>query len=182
MNTITSEVFNEIYLDKHKPLLSFAHKLLKDHSESLDVVQTVFLKLLKQDYDKIKDHIDPWLFTVTRNTALKTLAKSKRYSLQPTENIEEEVSPELNPLELLQSIEKTDSDYATLHTALTKMKPRTLAIIKLRFFDNCSYQEISEKLQISVGNVGFILCTTLRGLRRLLHKSIKNTKCPIKSK
>jgi RNA polymerase sigma factor (sigma-70 family) len=119
---------------------------------------------------------------VTRNTALKALAKAKRYSLQPPENIAEEMSEELNPFELLQSIEKTDNDYEALHTALTNVKPRTLAIIKLRFFDNCSYQEISEKLQISVGNVGFILCTTLRGLRKLLHKSIKNAKCPIKLK
>ena len=71
MNTIPLEVFNEVYREQNRKLFSYAFKFLKDAQRAEDVVQECFSRLNKQDYDKLKDRINSWLFTVCRNHSFK---------------------------------------------------------------------------------------------------------------
>lgn len=58
MNQIPLNVYNEVYEDAYKKLLSFSFNILKDSERAEDVVQETFKKFFLQDYEKLKDHVN----------------------------------------------------------------------------------------------------------------------------
>ena len=58
-----------------------------------------------------------------------------------------------------------------LTTALKRLTEKQRNVVHLRFFENMDYKQIGETLNLSVGNVGFILCTATAKLRDIICKS-----------
>ena len=81
MSQITEEKLLEIYNEYRHRLYGASDKILNDPQRSEDVVQDVFYRLCKQDFSKIENHIQEWLFTVNRNCSLKQYHKRNRYML-----------------------------------------------------------------------------------------------------
>ena len=79
---ISIEDFNKLYEEWTPKLRSFSKKILYNQEVVEDCVQEVFRKLLQQDFNKIKDHVQAWMFTVCRNTSLKLKAKQKVFLKQ----------------------------------------------------------------------------------------------------
>ena len=53
--------------DFEMPLTKYAVSILGDLEQARDVVQDTFLKLYKQDPEKVRKKVKSWLFTVCRN-------------------------------------------------------------------------------------------------------------------
>ena len=163
---ITTEEFNNIYVEFHKRLLAYTNKFVRDDNRSEEIVHEVFSKLLKQDFDKIKDHIMQWLFTVCRNTSIKFINKNKRYVYNATED--ESLDESRNPSEELEFQEKLK----LLKKCMRKLTPRQRQVLKCRFYKDLNYEQAAKKLKTSSTNIGFIQCTTLKELRSLLNKDL----------
>jgi len=71
--------------------------ILKDLDRSRDVVQDTFIRLYKQDVEKVKGGLKSWLFTVCRNRALDVLRKEKRMVAVDNEILELEHSSVPSP-------------------------------------------------------------------------------------
>lgn len=54
---------------------------------------------------------------------------------------------------------------------LTLLPPNQREVVRLKFQNGLSYQEISGITGLSVGNVGFLLHTALKTLRQRFHQS-----------
>ena len=167
---ITNQQFDVIYKQYHGKLLKFSFGILKDTERVSDVVQECFLRLTKQEYEKIEDHIAQWLFTVCRNLALKHIARNKRYCLQPLEDFDDNASDSPCPSEVLMDKEQVDDSVKQLYTALATLKPRSRKIIEMRYMAGLSYKEIAENMKLTEGNVGFIICTATRKLKKAYGK------------
>ena len=96
-------------------------------------------------YDKRESFSDgsfaAWLFTITRNMCLKTLRNRK----QTTEFIEEMHEPEER--------ESHSQDFLLreqLQKAINQLPTEFKEALELRYFDDLSYEEIAETLEISV--------------------------------
>lgn len=149
-------------LESHEgPLIRYAYRLCHDLETARDAVQDTFLKLCREDRDKVENHLVKWLFTVCRNRVFEILRKEKRMTaltdgkLQTTEAQDE--SPAITAA-------MTDDKFQ-LKDLLLKLPEREQEVLRLKFQNGLSYKEISDITSLSVTNVGFILHKTIKELR-----------------
>ena len=164
---ITDELFTEVYTNYFPRLSAYARKILYNEHLVEECVQTVFSKLLNQDYSKIENisHLQKWLFTVCRNTSFKLKTKENRYvEVEENETICEDPSP-------FENLDRKEL-YKEVNKILKTFSPQQKKMIKLRYFSDLDYNQIAKKLKTTSGNVGFHLSTALKNLRKKLTKSI----------
>jgi len=75
----TSDELVEYALSEYEsPLINYAATIVHDADRAKDVVQDTFIRLYKQDVEKVKVGLKSWLYTVCRNRALDILRKEQR--------------------------------------------------------------------------------------------------------
>jgi RNA polymerase sigma factor (sigma-70 family) len=144
------------------PLTLYAARLLGDADRARDVVQDTFLKLCRQDSREIRDRLAEWLYTVCRNRALDVLRKEGRMTRLSDENAGSCASADPSPSEALETRESA----AQVLNALENLPPSQREVIRLKFQSGFSYREISRISGHSVSNVGFLIHTGLKTIRR----------------
>lgn len=143
------------------PLTLYAARLLGDAESARDVVQDTFLRLCARDPDEVGPRLAEWLFTVCRNRALDVLRKEKRMAHLSEEQVAQRPSPDLSPPD---SAERRDSA-AQIFQLLDRLPPSQREVIRLKFQNGFSYQEISRISGHSVSNVGYLIHVGLKTIR-----------------
>ena len=146
----------------HPPLLRYATRLTGDADRAQDIVQDTFAKLLAQPPGAVDGHLAEWLFTVCRHRAVDVLRKEGRMTsldALPTDALP--ATPEPPPAATLERAET----HAALLRLLSELPTNQQEVVRLKFQNGFSYQEISRITALSVSNVGFLLHTALRRLR-----------------
>lgn len=150
-------------LERHeRALLRYAKWLLGDLDAARDVVQETFLRLCREDPARIDGHVAPWLFAVCRNLAVDARRKISR--TEPLDATDVAVVDDLDG--------QHDAQLA-LNRVLDVVDtlPRNQReVVHLKFQGGLSYKEISEVTQLSTSNVGFLLHTAVRTIRRHLRE------------
>jgi RNA polymerase sigma-70 factor (ECF subfamily) len=149
-------------LDKYEGTLTrYAYRVTQDLERAREVVQETFLKLWQAERSDVEGHLAEWLFTVCRNQALDVRRKDKRM-LPLAEPVEE--ATEETPSRLLE----THQQKVEIMTAFTMLPARQQEVLRLKFQNELSYQEISRITGLSVSNVGFIIHAAIKKLRAQL--------------
>jgi RNA polymerase sigma-70 factor (ECF subfamily) len=143
------------------PLTLYASRLLRDADGARDVVQETFLKLCGSERSEIEDHLAEWLFTVCRNRALDVLRKEQRMSQLREEQVHRCLSPEPAPLE---RAERQELGQRVLEL-LESLPVNQREVLRLKFQNGFSYQEISRISGHSVSNVGYLIHAGIKTLR-----------------
>ncbi len=146
------------------PLSLYASRLLRDAETARDVVQETFLKLCTSDRSSIENHLAEWLFTVCRNRALDVLRKEQRMSQLREEQVLRCLSPGPAPLEAAERRELGERVLELLETLPVNQRE----VIRLKFQNGFSYQEISRISGHSVSNVGYLIHAGIKTLRGYL--------------
>jgi RNA polymerase sigma-70 factor (ECF subfamily) len=144
------------------PLLSYAHRLLRDLEAAEDVVQEAFIQLHGQ-FAQVRDP-RRWLYRTVHNRAVNHLRRASRSialanvaeDLQPTEPQD----PQPLPDEQIARLEGV----GLVRLSLERMEARSREVIELKFRDGLSYREIGEKTGLTVGHVGYLLHHALKAL------------------
>lgn len=136
-----------------KPLIRYAQTYTHELEDARDIVQDVFLKLSQNINQIDPERIAPWLFTTCRNRALDLYRKNKRIVSIDSEILEMEPDPLEGPLEHLETSETS----AALHRMIKELPPKQRQAVWLKFIVNLSYQEISQVMETSIGNVGYLI-------------------------
>ena len=151
-------------LDQYESsLIRYALRLTGNLDQARDVVQDTFLKLCRQPPDSLDGHLARWLFTVCRNGAFDLQRKERRMT----------TAAELNeqPSTMQQSPEATviARDSADkVFRMLDQLPNDQQEVVRLKFQNEMTYQEIADVTGLSVTNVGFLLHTAIKRLRELL--------------
>lgn len=156
-------------LERHgAALVRYAASITGDEDSARDVVQDTFVRLCAEAPERIDGHLAPWLFTVCRNRALDVQRKSDR--MVPLLDGELTAVPDElpSPSVVLEQRETTDLALGLLET----LNPQQREVVRLKFQAGLSYEEIGAVTQLSTGNVGFILHTALKTLRRKLQEKL----------
>ncbi len=147
-------------------LILYAARLLRDRELARDVVQETFLRLCAADRAAVDGHLAEWLFTVCRNRALDLLRKENRMATLREEHIQLCLSPEPGPPEIAEHDERSNQILRLLESLPDKERE----VIRLKFQNGFSYQEISRITGHSVSNVGYLIHAGITSLRaQLIH-------------
>jgi RNA polymerase sigma factor (sigma-70 family) len=146
------------------PLTLYAARLLGDADAARDVVQETFLRLCTQDRAAIESRLAEWLFTVCRNRALDVLRKESRMTRLSEEQVQRCLSPTPSPLDAASRRELA----ARAVNLLESLPHNQREVIRLKFQNGFSYQEISRISGHSVSNVGYLIHAGMKTLRGLM--------------
>ena len=135
-------------------LIRYARWILSDLESAREVVQETFLRLCKEDPARVEGHLAQWLFTVCRNLAFD--ARKKEARMTPLGDTEIAVAPDLDE-------RRTVSQILQVVETLPKNQRE---VIYLKFQCDLSYKEISEITRLSVTNVGFLIHSAVRAIRK----------------
>lgn len=150
-------------LDSHeRRLMGYVLRLLGDADEARDTVQEAFLRLCRQDARVLDRRAVPWLFRVCRNLAIDRLRAAGRQGEVTALDFNHREGEAPQPLDHLLVVEQ-ERDLARLVAALPA---RQQEVVRLKFLDGFAYREIAEITGTSIGNVGHVLHTALKSLRR----------------
>ena len=150
------------------PLTKYAVSILGDLEQARDVVQDTFLKLYKQDPEKVRQKVKSWLFTVCRNHCYDLIKRNRRTSNLEEDEISYIASSEDNPFQVisfLEAREEIDEKIKILYSLIEELPSRQREVMRLKFQANLSYKEIAETIGISTSNVGFVMHSALKNLR-----------------
>jgi RNA polymerase sigma-70 factor (ECF subfamily) len=143
------------------PLTLYATRLLGDADAARDVVQETFLKLCTQDRAVVGARLAEWLFTVCRNRALDVLRKESRMTRLSEEQVQRCLSPAPGPPDVAERRELA----ARVLDLLEALPNNQREVIRLKFQNGFSYQEISRISGHSVSNVGYLIHAGMKTLR-----------------
>ncbi len=145
------------------PLLRYATRLLGgDADRARDVVQDTFVRLMAQPPVQVEGHVAEWLFTVCRNRSHDVLRKEGRMKRFEEGQVERLTAADPRPGRML---ERNEQNEAVLRL-IGRLPHNQQEVIRLKFQNGFSYQEISRITSLSVTNVGFILHTAIKALRQ----------------
>lgn len=146
-------------LERHeRALIRYARWATGDLECAREVVQETFLRLCKEDPARVEGHVAQWLFTVCRNLAFD--ARRKEARMTSLDSAEIAVASDL------------DEQHDAKHTmgqilcVIETLPKNQREVIYLKFQCDLSYKEISDITKLSVSNVGFLIHTAVRAIRK----------------
>ena len=156
-------------MDLHAgPLARYAAALTGDVERARDVVQDTFVRLCAEERSRVEPHLAEWLFTVCRNRALDVLRKENRMTALSEADLESRPSVAPSPAH---EAERRDTHSRVLRELATLPKNQQ-EVVRLKFQNGLSYEEISHVTQLTVTNVGFLIHTAIKTLRQRLQTEL----------
>ena len=149
------------------PLTRYAAQLTGNLDTARDVVQDTLLRLWEADPDRVRGHLAEWLFTVCRHRALDVLRKDNR--MKPLTEADLAARPADGPSPAAEA-ERRETTREVLRL-LAGLPLNQREVVRLKFQNGLSYQEISRITHLTVTNVGFLIHTAIKTLRHELQAS-----------
>jgi RNA polymerase sigma-70 factor (ECF subfamily) len=165
----------ELFAALESPLLGYALRLTGDRTIAEDLVQDAFMKLHAQ-FDAVREP-QRWLYRTVHNAALNHRRDSaKTISLSPADN-ESHETYESYENDVTDESPLPDEQIARLESiGLVRLRLETLdarsrELIRLKFHEDLSYKQISERTGLKPGHVGYLLHHALKAIAEELAKS-----------
>jgi RNA polymerase sigma-70 factor (ECF subfamily) len=142
-------------------LVRYATQITGDLDRGRDVVQDTFLRLCKQDLQELDGRLAQWLFAVCRNRALDIRRKEDRMKsmTQDQAAAQSDGSAGINPVEQQETVDQVSH-------FIEGLSENQRDVVRLKFQNGLSYKQISNITELSVSNVGYLIHTAIRSLRR----------------
>ena len=141
------DAFGEIIDRYQKKLERYVFYLIGDKNETLDLIQEVFIKVyINLNGFDVRKKFSSWIFRIAHNLAVNYLKKKKTFL-----NLNEEIK--------ISDEKDMEDDFAKkelekgLQKCLDSLPINYKEILFLYYFENLSYEEISDSLKIPPGTV-----------------------------
>lgn len=164
------ELYSEIIKRYNQKLSHYLHRFIYDQDELEDVLQVVFIKVYKNLFGfNIDKKFSSWIYRIAHNEALNHLKKysKERISLDEVEYkiVDEkiDINGQVDKKFLKNNIEKI----------LKNIKIKYQEPLILFYFEQKSYEEISDILRIPTSTVGTLISRGKKMLKEELRKEKK---------
>ena len=136
----------------------YAYRLTGSVPDAEDLTQQTFL-LAKQRLEQLREpeKARGWLFAIVRNCFLRSVERQ-----QPMAASDVGLDLEMVP-EGAESGSRVDS--AELQAAIDRLPPDFRLVVVMFYFEDCSYRQIAEKLELPIGTVMSRLARAKKQLR-----------------
>lgn len=123
-------------------------KMVIDHDDADDLTQEVFIKIHRYiDTFREDAQLFTWIYRIATNECLTFLNKKKRKFFLPIGDVEGELTAKLEASSNLSG----DEVQFKLQKALLKLPDKQRAVFNMKYFEDLSYEEMSEITTTSVG-------------------------------
>lgn len=161
--SLLDHYWNEVY--------GFMLKRTENETDAEDITIETFAKA----FDKISTYnpefqFNTWLIAIAKNVHIDMLRKKK--SILFVDITDEEDNQAYNVADSSPSPEDkiiTEQNLSRLLQFIKELKPHYQEVIQLRYFQELSYQEISEQLQEPLSNVKIKLLRAKKLLAEIIH-------------
>lgn len=160
----------------NKPVYHMVLKMVRNVDDAEDLTIEAFAKAFKNLHKFKKDYtFSTWLFRIATNNAidfirkkkLETMSLNSSYTDDNGTNINIDLpDKELNPQEMAIKSQKIE----LIQMFVTKLPAKYQRLVRLRYFDEFSYDEIAKELGSPLGTVK----AQLHRARELLSELVKN--------
>lgn len=155
-------VFESIFKSYYERLCNYANTFISDMEEAEEMVQGTFLTLWeKHNLIDVHTSLKSYLYRAVHNNCMNHIRHSEIKREYSTEYLHyadieyEQVSNEVIGKELERKI----------HNSVESLPPQCRAVFKLSRYENLTYNEISEKMGLSVKTIENHMIKALRTLR-----------------
>ncbi|QKY71620.1 RNA polymerase sigma factor SigX [Lentibacillus sp. CBA3610] len=158
-------VFEKFYENYHNDLYQFVFYMVKDKETCEDLVQEVYIKVLKSYHSfKGESSEKTWLFSIARHITIDYFRKQKRKRIAGFFDWREhgELIKDQNPLP--EEITVQNEMISNVYRYLDKCTPEQKSVLILRYIQSFTIQETADILNVSVSKVK---TTQHRGLKKL---------------
>jgi len=162
IQAITKAAFEELFRDNFKGLCFFAHKYVRDIQTSKELVQDAFINLWeKREGIDTSKSVKSYLTTIVYNKCLNYIRDNKKFDREILE------FENLFPVQDNASDEKliTSEISKQIKDAIDELPEKCREVFMLSRYQNLKYQEIADKLMISIKTVETQMSKALQHLR-----------------
>jgi RNA polymerase sigma-70 factor, ECF subfamily len=158
------KAFEMLFRTYYNSLCLFVHKILKDKEVSEEIVQDIFYYVWeKRESLELSISVKSYLFKSVYNNSLKYIRHQKI-----VKNYESKVEKADQPFELQDNNAEIGEIMHIIKFTLDQVPDRTREIFELNRNEGLKYQEISDKLQISIKTVEAHMTSILKLFRENL--------------
>ncbi|MDA1013466.1 MAG: RNA polymerase sigma factor [Planctomycetota bacterium] len=151
-------------VEQHYSLLyRYGYRLSGSHPDAEDLVQQTFL-IAQTKLEQLREpsQAHSWLCVILRNVYFKAYQRKKQLNVVEVEELNSVVGDETP------SIDDRQIDETTLQSALDELPDDYRATLILFYFEEFSYKEIAEQLDVPIGTVMSRLARGKSHLRKRL--------------
>lgn len=152
------EAYASLFAKYEADLYRFIYTQCGNGEDALDVVQEVAYRSFKYIHTvKEATFFKTWLFRIAINASNDLFKKRTNFDLLD-ESYAEESFQQLSDLKF------------TLEAVMTYLTPIEKQVVYLKYYEELTFQEISDMLQVKLGTVKSILYRALSKLKQALHE------------
>lgn len=162
--TGNKEAFASLINAYSKRIYYAAYSFLRNIDDAFDIVQEVFLRAYKNitSFDHNRAFY-PWIYQITKNLCINKIKRKDSKNLLLPEYDFVQSHYELPDTSLL-----NDENIKKIRAGMDALPAGAREIIILKHFEDCSYAEIAEILDIPIGTVMSRLYNARKKLREIL--------------
>ncbi|MCK5704132.1 MAG: sigma-70 family RNA polymerase sigma factor [Cyclobacteriaceae bacterium] len=169
------QAFAELMKRYKKPVYHMILKMVRNVDDAEDLTIEAFAKAFRNLRKFKKDYtFSTWLFRIATNNAIDFIRKKRLETMSLDTSFKDDSGEavkidvednELNPMEETIKSQKIE----LIRIFVDKLPPKYQRLVKLRYFDELSYEEIARELEAPLGTVK----AQLHRARELLYDLVK---------
>lgn len=143
---LSDQAFVDLFIQEHsRDLYQYALRLANDSARAEDLVQQTLIQgwRRRSQLEKV-DRLRSWLMTILRNTFLKELSRQGR---------ELQWDSEIDLPDTQSTSDRDRFEAAEIHDYISKLPEEFRVVLLMFYFEELSYIEIAEQLQVKIGTV-----------------------------
>lgn len=123
-------------------------KMVIDHDDADDLTQEIFIKIHRYiDTFREDAQLFTWIYRIATNECLTFLSKKKKRFFLPIGDVEGELTAKLDTASQISG----DEIQLKLQKALLKLPDKQRLVFNMKYFEDLSYEEMSEITTTSIG-------------------------------
>ncbi|MFN8436047.1 MAG: sigma-70 family RNA polymerase sigma factor [Cytophagales bacterium] len=145
-----NKAFTELVKKYQQRVYWHIRKMVIEHDDADDITQDVFVKIWKNlAHFKNESSLYTWIYRIATNECL-TFLTSKRKKLNTSfEDLEENLTNKLSTSAYISG----DEIQIKLQKAILTLPEKQRLVFNMKYFDDLTYEEISEILETTVGGL-----------------------------
>lgn len=158
------EAFDELVRQYQRPIYRLCFRYSRNAEDAYDLAQDAFMKAYQglRTFNH-RSSFKTWLYRVAINNCINHVQRQK------ARGEEVEVGEAEDPSAQADDLVEKNEQLTLLRSALDQLPPRQQAALKLRVYDQLSYEEISKVLNCSVSTAKTNVFFGLANLRKVLN-------------
>ena len=158
-----TERYAEVVERYQQLVTNICYKLAGNKIDVEEVVQTVFVELyFSLTRFRFQAQLTTYIYKLTLNTVTKTLNKNKRYEQWDNKLDNNFCTPAID--DTMVKDERTRELYA----AIDRLKYEQRVALMLHCFDDMSYKEVAEVMEVSLSKVETLIFRAKKNLKKIL--------------